>query len=345
MVIRMRLFIFSSLSLLSLGFLTSFQSVHANDTAFGGTASDPYPIHTDEIRMVSEDITIKSNAEDGSWIYICEFKFKNMSRKTVNLLMGMPFSKRTKSDDEMITVPKGAKAPPDGQPLVWEFETFVNGRKLRSTKVVPVVNPKIPSMDYKVAYTWPIRFRPGATHRVRNTYKLSYTSDSGGHLYAEYILKTGGLWYDGTIGRSKLKVILDDPRYLYEKGLKKRPFAPTPKGHKMSVKNGNIVFEWDLKNFKPTEDLMVVFKSGNAVLWLDYNEIINKENFSGYSKERLRQIRNLPYALNGYIFKDRELKKYYDSKWIVPKDKNFSDSNFSEFERKFIERVKSFETK
>ena len=41
----------------------------------------------------------------------------------------------------------------------------VNGRKLRSTKVIPVVNPKIPEMNYKVAYTWPIRFRPGATHR------------------------------------------------------------------------------------------------------------------------------------------------------------------------------------
>ncbi|MFL2483603.1 MAG: YARHG domain-containing protein, partial [Verrucomicrobia bacterium] len=61
--------------------------------------------------------------------------------------------------------------------------------------------------------------------------------------------------------------------------------------------------------------------------------------------ERLRQIRNLPYALNGYIFKDRELAKYYDSKWIIPKDKNFSDSNFSKSERKFIERVKSFEEK
>ena len=169
MFIRMRLFIFSSLSLFSLSFLISFQSVHANDTAFGGSAAAPYPIHTDEIRMVSENITIKTNAEDSSWIYVCEFTFKNMSRKTVNLQMGMPFSKRTKSEDEMIKVPKGAKAPPDGQPLVWEFKTYVNGRKLRSTKVIPVVNPKIPEMDYKVAYTWPIRFRPGATHRVRNT--------------------------------------------------------------------------------------------------------------------------------------------------------------------------------
>ena len=345
MVIRMRPFVFSLRSILGLCLILSTQVAQANDTAFGGTASDPYPIHTDEIRMVSEDITIKSNAEDGSWIYTCEFKFKNMSRKTVNLLMGMPFSKRTKSDDEMITVPKGAKAPPDGQPLVWEFETFVNGRKLRSTKVVPVVNPKIPSMDYKVAYTWPIRFRPGATHRVRNTYKLSYTSDSGGNLYAEYILKTGGLWYDGTIGRSKLKVILDDPSFLLKKEAGDYAFEPKPEGYKMSFKNNKIVYEWDLKNFKPTEDLMVVFKSSNYVFWLDHNELVHQKDFSGYSKERLRQIRNLPYALNGYIFKDRELAKYYDSKWIIPKDKNFSDSNFSKSERKFIERVKSFEEK
>ena len=49
MLTIMRLFIFSSRCLLSLGFLISFQSVHANDTAFGGSAAAPYPIHTDEI--------------------------------------------------------------------------------------------------------------------------------------------------------------------------------------------------------------------------------------------------------------------------------------------------------
>ena len=118
-IVGMRPFVFSLRSILGLCLILSTQVAQANDTAFGGTASDPYPIHTDEIRMVSEDITIKSNAEDGSWIYTCEFKFKNMSRKTVNLLMGMPFSKRIKSDDERLSIPIGAKAPPDGQPLVW----------------------------------------------------------------------------------------------------------------------------------------------------------------------------------------------------------------------------------
>ena len=265
----MKPFIFSSLSLLGLSFLFSSQNAHANDTSFGGDASDPYPIHTKEIRMVSEDITIKSNA--GSWIYTCDFTFKNVSNKPVKLLMGMPFSKRIKSDDEMLSVPPGAKAPPDGQPLVWEFKTFVNGRKLRSTKVSPIVNPKLPSMDYKVAYTWLIHFRPGATHKVRNTYKLAQTMDSGGRLYAEYILKTGGLWHDGTIGRSKLKVILDNSGFLIEKGKLGNVYRMTPKGHKMSIKNGNIVIEWDLKNFKPTEDLMVVFKNGYAMLCIDYN--------------------------------------------------------------------------
>ena len=339
----MKPFIFSSLSLLGLSFLFSSQNAHANDTSFGGDASDPYPIHTKEIRMVSEDITIKSNA--GSWIYTCDFTFKNVSNKPVKLLMGMPFSKRIKSDDEMLSVPLGAKAPPDGQPLVWEFKTFVNGRKLRSTKVTPIVNPKLPSMDYKVAYTWLIHFRPGATHKVRNTYKLAQTMDSGGRLYAEYILKTGGLWHDGTIGRSKLKVILDDSGFLIEKGKLGNVYRITPKGHKMSIKNGNIVIEWDLKNFKPTEDLMVVFKNGYAMLCIDYNDLLYKEDFSGYSKEELRRLRNLPYALNGYIFKDPELKKYYDSKWIITKDKNFSDSNFREDIQNFIKRVKIFEAK
>ena len=96
--------------------------------------------------------------------------------------MGMPFSKRTKSEDEMIKVPKGAKAPPDGQPLVWEFKTYVNGRKLRSTKVIPVVNPKIPEMNYKyieVLPEDPNRYYEELIHKfespVRTTiYSLSF---------------------------------------------------------------------------------------------------------------------------------------------------------------------------
>ena len=63
----------------------------------------------------------------------------------------------------------------------------------------------------------------------------------------------------------------------------------------------------------------------------DKKEILNNSNSK--LKSKLKQV------------KDPELKKYYDSKWIIPKDKNFSDSNFPEDIQNFIKRVKMFEAK
>lgn len=323
---------------------SNVQNTSANDTAFGGTASSPYPIHTQEIRMVSEEITIKSDAKDGAWIYNCDFVFKNVSDKSVELMMGMPFSRRTASEDEMLSIPRSEKVPEKGQPIVWDFKTFVNGKKLRSTRVKPVVNPQIPDFEYKVAYTWPIRFRPGAVHKVRNTYKLAYTGDSNGYLYAEYILKTGGLWHDGTIGRSRLKVILDDPGYILHKE-NKNPSYPyiRPEGYKVSSKGNKITIDWDLKMFKPTQDLEVRFQDRLALLV--FSDILNRHDFSGLDREELRRLRNIPYALYGYTFKDPELKKYFATKWYVNQNKDFSESLFSKDVLSYIQRVKDHESK
>ena len=64
-------------------------------------------------------------------------------------------------------------------------------------------------------------------------------------------------------------MIVDDPSFLLKKEAGDYVFEPKPEGYKMSFKNNKIVYEWDLKNFKPTEDLMVVFNSSNYVIWLD----------------------------------------------------------------------------
>ena len=90
--------------------------------------------------------------------------------------------------------------------------------------------------------------------------------------------------------------------FCIEKGTLGTVHRIIPKGHKISIKNGNIVIEWDLKNFKPTEDLMVVFKNGYAVLGIDYHDLLYKEDLSGYSKEELRRMRNLPLRTEWIYF-------------------------------------------
>ena len=61
-----------------------------------------------------------------------------------------------------------------------------------------------------------------------------------------------------------------------------------------------------------------------------------------YSKEELRYIRNLPYALRGYSFKDEKLQSYYkkEYKWYKPeKYVEISDMVFTDDEKLLIEKV------
>ena len=61
-----------------------------------------------------------------------------------------------------------------------------------------------------------------------------------------------------------------------------------------------------------------------------------------YSKEELRYIRNLPYALRGYSFKDEKLQAYYKNKykWYKPeKYVEISDMVFTDDENLLIEKI------
>lgn len=68
-----------------------------------------------------------------------------------------------------------------------------------------------------------------------------------------------------------------------------------------------------------------------------------------YSKEELRYIRNLPYALRGYSFKDEKLQAYYKNKykWYKPeKYVEISDMVFTDDENLLIDKInKISETK
>lgn len=60
---------------------------------------------------------------------------------------------------------------------------------------------------------------------------------------------------------------------------------------------------------------------------------LSESEVAGLSSERAQAAINEIFARNGYIFKDKELKKYYESKlWYTP-DPNFSESKFNEAER------------
>ena len=145
---------FLALSLL----VASLLPAGANDTAFGGSAASPYPVHTSEIRMVSENITIKSDAKSGAWLYTCDFVFENLSEDPVTIMMGMPFFRMSEGDEDFIaSQPSDEQAVPAGKPMVWNFTATVDGRSVPVTEGTPTVNDLSGTL-YRIAYTWPMRF-------------------------------------------------------------------------------------------------------------------------------------------------------------------------------------------
>ena len=315
-----------------------------NDTAFGGTAASPYPVHTKEIRMASEQITIRSEASSSSWLYTCDFVFENMSNDPVTIMMGMPFF--TMGDEEKgefnAVLPTDEQAVAVGKPLVWKFTAAVDGKAVRVTEGKPTVNPDLLGSDYKVAYTWPMRFQGGATRKVRNTYKLAYTSSAGDN-FLDYILKTGGLWHNGKIGRSRLTVILDDGRYILPVDDKPRDATMagtiTPGGYKVRTKGEQVVIEWDLKNFAPTQDLQVVLRDRELFIM----DEVEKKSPTEMTRSELRKLRNFPYAAHGYVFKDLSLRDYYASLWYPMANPDFKEADLSERSKELISNVKRLE--
>ena len=350
--------------------LASLLPAGANDTAFGGSAASPYPIHTKEIRMVSEDITIRSDARTGNWLYTCEFVFENLSEDPVSILMGMPFSAMTADEEEaeFMVIPSGGKEIAPGKPMVWNFTAAVDGKRVAVTAGKPTVNPKIKDLDYMAAYTWPMHFagrssnkargvrntyKPGqvpgpkrknqAIRRVRNTYTLAPT-ESAGNIHLDYILKTGGLWHDGRIGHSRLRVIHENTKFLlppkrpkHDPYLSGLPGYIAPAGYKIRSGDGPLVIEWDLRDFAPKEDLQVIFRHRELMI-MDHSQNV----FSGATDraQGLRRLRNLPYAAHGYSFKNKTLQDYFATLWYPMHDPAFKESDFSKMSRKLIADAK-----
>lgn len=76
------------------------------------------------------------------------------------------------------------------------------------------------------------------------------------------------------------------------------------------------------------------------------NQILNgnEEILNQYSSDELKTIRNTIYAKKGYIFKNKDLKKYFSKKsWYKGYTSDENQISLSSDEKTFIDIVKSYE--
>lgn len=312
-------------------------SLHADDTAFGGSGSSPMPIEKTDIKMVDEHINIQGHQIDrsdmqGEWKVTCDFTFENTTDKPITLNVGFPFP--IDEADGNVTAPAGMPVK-QGDALVHDFSVTVDGQPVTATKQKIASNPE-KGLHYTDAYIWEMHFEPHQILRVHHNYITGITFNVLGHSIVSYVLMTGGMWQDGTIGDAKLQVVPNTPTRLCSElvsnGNSLEYLKPHPEGVKIVGTGRDRKYVWNLINFQPKSDLDVCLQTGKD--YVRYNFVYPLINMAGgqpidlnkMNANQLRLLKNTIYAQYGRQFTDPELQTYFNKQWWYEPNLKYADN-------------------
>lgn len=346
----------------------------ANDTFVYDNGHTAYPLNTDKIRMVSENISVQMKGEgiaSRSAKVTCDFVFENTTNAEVKAKIGFPAQDQYYHD-----IGEGEKR----YPPLRDFVSYVDG------KAVPV-NVRIQEQPYPVTYwyTWDVVFPPSRTIVLKNIYEVTL-SLSYYNQWFTYILTTGANW-KGPIGHSVIEVI-----YESANDLKKRVKSASPDEFK--IQDNKIV--WDFINFIPKNNIQVYeknldregnfsdptsrllnglighFKSkqydGNSRFYneqdMDIRKITGlmatvqslKKEYTGNvtSEEQYinevnltycRLLRNEIYAKRGRYFNSEYLRNFFMKVGGYNTKSDYSDASLNAFEKKNVDYIAAYEAK
>jgi YARHG domain/Domain of unknown function (DUF4424) len=341
-------------TLLVLVLFTLGRPARANDTAFGGSATRPYPVRSSEVEMVSEKVELKLIGLD-RWEVRCHFVFRNATNKAVALRMGFPFPANEGEGD--LSVPRGLKAPKVGRPVVWRFSATVRG-KPAAARLRPLAQGQLKARFGVWAYIWQVRLRPRERLEVHNSFVLGVTATSMAFMTeVSYLLRSGGSWRGGRIGRSRITVRSDQPflpcskRALqaawfgksFDRSSMLAGFATPaqPPGFRVLGSGQRRRIVWDLRNFAPQKDLRVCIVPARIhTQWLDFQLDSNVDEFK-LSAAQLRVLANYYFAKHGKIFKSADLRRFFGGKWWYRSDPAYSAKRLSEADWSKVKHVRA----
>ena len=238
---------------ISLGFLVLLASTGlglANDTSYEGQGETVWPVGNDQIVMVSEKVVITYNLKEDKFFTDCLFEFKNTGGPT-EVTVGFPDHTEVPSWEE------GEK-----EPTINDFRCWADGKEVPTQVKAGIPSPIYKDLTHKRVFVWPMSFKGGATHKVRNTYSFRGMSNAIGHRGADYILRTGKTW-KGVIGRAEILVQgIEDDFFV----------KASPGGYR---RQGNQI-TWRFEHFEPDSDIHVEF-NGECQQWLLASEHLLKE--------------------------------------------------------------------
>lgn len=314
--------------------------VYADDSVFGGSGVSPMPINFNQAEMVSEHIIIQGNnlavpSAVPAWDYSCDFLFKNITDKTLTVTMGFPFP-----------IYEG-----DSNAFFRDFKLTVNDKPIAASRKKLAANPKL-DLNYKDGYTWSMTFPASVTITTHHHYVTGVTTDIAENKWAQYVLKTGGLWHSGKIGRAQLEVIPHTPSRLCTELDPSIPadIAVQPTGMKIVGKSTDRKYVWDLKNWKPNKDLHLCIKTGRDFVhfsllapYMPTADNVVHASLDNLSLKKLNLLRNTVYAQYGKKFHDQNLQNYFAKQWWYVVNPNYSDKLLAEADKQLVDQVSKIE--
>jgi len=281
--------------------------------------------------MEREVINIKMKRD--SCFVSCKFWFKNESKNPSELLVGFP---------DNMEDPSGGTRP------LKRFTCKVAGKetKVGHFNSITTVDADTSIRWYDSWFCWTVPFKELETVQIENSYTGEWSKRIDGTFFFEYLIGTAKTW-KGTIGNGKVvfdfselasKLFLDTTYYSDNK---------LPMGMKRKIYNDSIVFSYN--DYMPEWDEYL-----NVTLWSywapPFQRIDSNNNPFVYmklkrSKLDLKIMRNEIYARHGYVFKDTELRNYFEKQSWYKRDDEFSIENLNNYEMLFVDFLKKLELK
>lgn len=326
-----------------------YLSVFANDGAYYASGNQLIPISENKVSITKEILTITRRVINKiEYVYVTvNYTFFNPnSEKTV--LVG--FEAPSPSGDVDGFPKNGAhpymsnfKAIMNGETL--KFKTamvnsenyFINGIIDTKTEKEVIGNDfNTNSPDFYYVYHFNAVFKPGL-NKITHTYRFKMSSSISDYYSFDYILTAANRWANNQIDDFTLNIDMG-----FNEGFKIRNTFfkdenewEIDNGRSLNVGNntkiithtGKITFK--KKNFHPKGELYVTSIDGpmkNHFTSFDssYHNLPKKINLKNTGTNSINEnsfkiLRNLPFAIRGYVFKTKLIQDYYLSQsWYKP---------------------------
>lgn len=330
---------------LALALLTS--PALANDGEFYGAGATVYPVTNGAISMDTETLVIEQRGPLSTyvdhWLVNVRYEFVNTTDAPVTVQMGFPeHCQRTVDDMEV-------ESPSCKKPAIRDFTARIDEQPVKVTIKTPKKGEAgaLPGTVFDRVHTFPVSFKAKERVVVEHSYTHRGRITSPMHSGIDYILRTGGLW-KGPIRDFDMRIVLKGKwgEIIDENEEGKRLPKPTFEGWQ----GGTYQMRWQLKDFTPTAD--VAFLLQEPLVVMAREEVLrpamlaaeeDPASLNARSAEELRLLRNLPYALLGYTFKDAGLRAHFEKQPWYAARADFDDKWLGKDDRAFIERVKAAE--